>query len=86
MKEMINHWKLRKLLQKSYPNKKKTIKDKNDGSRQIALQPPMGQYDVRTIIDKLPNDQKPELLIVKADATRVNHPTHITDLPIPAGI
>ncbi len=58
-------------------------KDKSNGNQLVSLQTPVGQYDIRKIIDKLPNDQKPELLIVKADATRVNHPINVANLPIP---
>ena len=58
-------------------------KDQHDGSRCVSLQTPMGQYDIQTIIDRLPDKQKPELLIVKADATRGNHPYGISKLKIP---
>ena len=37
MKEMFKHWKLRKLLQKSFPNKKITINDNKDGSQTILI-------------------------------------------------
>ena len=45
-------------------------KDQHDGSRYVSLQTPVGQYDIQSIIERLPEDQHPELLIVKADATR----------------
>ena len=58
-------------------------KDQHDGSRCVSLQTPVGQYDIQTIIERLPDKQKPELLIVKADATRGNHPYGISKLKIP---
>ena len=58
-------------------------KDQHDGSRCVSLQTPVGQYDIQTIIERLPDKQKPELLIVKADATRGNHPYGIGKLKIP---
>ena len=57
--------------------------DKHDGIRQLSLKTPLGHYDIQSIITKLPNDQKPELLIVKSDATKGNHPINIRSLSIP---
>ena len=37
MKKLFKHWKLRKILQKSFPHKKITIKDNNDGSQTILI-------------------------------------------------
>tara|TARA_B100000927_G_scaffold13326_1_gene10542 strand:+ start:2169 stop:2285 length:117 start_codon:yes stop_codon:yes gene_type:complete len=37
MKKLFKNWKLKKLLQKSSPGKKITIKDNNDGSQTILI-------------------------------------------------
>ena len=37
MKKLFKHWKLKKILQKSFPHKKITIKDNNDGSQTILI-------------------------------------------------
>ena len=58
-------------------------KDQHNGSRYVSLQTPVGQYDIHAIINRLPDKQKPELLIVKADASRINHPCCISELKIP---
>ena len=38
MKKMFNNWKLKAILKKSFPTKKVTITDNNDGSQTIFLQ------------------------------------------------
>ena len=57
--------------------------DKDDGIRSLSVKSPVGQYDIQEIISKLPNNQRPDLVIVKSDATRSNHPINIESLSIP---
>ena len=57
--------------------------DKDDGIRSLSVKTPVGQYDIQEIISKLPNNQRPDLVIVKSDATRSNHPINIDSLSIP---
>ncbi|MBJ43082.1 MAG: hypothetical protein CMJ80_07345 [Planctomycetaceae bacterium] len=59
-------------------------RDRHDGHRQLSFQTPSGEYDIRSVIEKLPNNQKPELIVVKADATKGNHPLNIDSLSIPS--
>jgi len=58
-------------------------KDITENGRIISLQTPLGNYDIHEIINRLPLEQKPDLLVVKADATQANFPRNIKTLRIP---
>lgn len=45
--------------------------------RLLSLEVPAGSYDARTVLDQIPAGQRPELLIVKADATQRNLPRNL---------
>jgi glycosyltransferase involved in cell wall biosynthesis len=49
-------------------------------SRTFALRSPVGSYDVAQILSQLPSDQQPELVVVKADATKRNLPRNLGQL------
>jgi len=51
--------------------------------RLTTLNVPVGRHDLRKIVDWLPADQKPELVVVKADASWRNLPTHLDGLSCP---
>jgi hypothetical protein len=51
--------------------------------RLTTLNVPAGRHDLRKIVDWLPADQKPELVVVKADASWRNLPTHLDGLACP---
>lgn len=42
-----------------------------------ALKTPAGEYDIGAVIARLPAEQRPELIVVKADATRGNFPRNL---------
>jgi glycosyltransferase involved in cell wall biosynthesis len=51
--------------------------------RLVSLQVPVGSYDARTVLDQLPDAQRPELVIVKADASRRNFPRNLQAFACP---
>ena len=46
-----------------------------------ALNTPSGEYDLTVVVARLPAHQRPELIVVKADATRRNLPRGLDRLP-----
>lgn len=48
-----------------------------------ALKAPLGTYDVGEILNRLPGEQQPEILIVKADSTRRNFPRNLSRVACP---
>lgn len=54
-----------------------------DGDKYRTINTPAGVYDIRPIIDRLSESQKPELLVVKADATARNFPVNLSALRCP---
>ncbi|SMH41073.1 glycosyltransferase family protein [Azospirillum agricola] len=48
-----------------------------------SLKTPAGEYDIGSLIARLPADQRPELIVVKADATRGNFPRNLDRFPGP---
>lgn len=46
-----------------------------------SLNTPPGEYDLAAVVDRLPAHQRPELIVVKADATRRNLPRGLDRLP-----
>jgi hypothetical protein len=51
--------------------------DRSDGSRVVSIRTPLGSYDLAAIIDRLPAGQRPDLVVVRADATRRNRPGNL---------
>jgi hypothetical protein len=51
--------------------------DRSEAGRAIWLKTPLGQYDLAAQIDRLPIEQRPELVVVRADATRRNRPGNL---------
>jgi glycosyltransferase involved in cell wall biosynthesis len=47
------------------------------------IQTHSGVYDINTIIEKLPQSQKPDLIVVKADATGGNFPINLKSISCP---
>ncbi|MDD2763132.1 MAG: glycosyltransferase [Opitutaceae bacterium] len=52
-------------------------------TRTFALRAPVGSYDVGEILRQVPAEQQPEIVIVKADATRRNFPRNLARLKCP---
>lgn len=48
-----------------------------DGGRVRSLKTPAGEYDIVALIARLPVEQRPDLIVVKADATRGNCPCNL---------
>lgn len=48
-----------------------------------TIQTPVGRYDIEEIIEQIPSSQQPELVIVKADATRRNFPVNLQKIKCP---
>lgn len=51
--------------------------DSVEDGRVRSLRTEIGEYDLIALIDRLPVDQRPDLVVVKADATRGNFPRHL---------
>jgi glycosyltransferase involved in cell wall biosynthesis len=45
--------------------------------RVLCLQTPVGTHDARRVLEQIPAEQQPELLVVKADATQRNFPRNL---------
>lgn len=58
--------------------------DANKGGVAISRKTPVGMYDIKPIVESLPISQRPDLIIVKSDATRMNFPRNIGSLGIPS--
>ena len=52
-------------------------------SRTFAIKAPVGSYDVAEVLRFLPPEQKPDYVVVKADATRRNFPRNLGQLACP---
>lgn len=48
-----------------------------EDGRVRSLKTPAGEYDIVALIARLPAEQRPELIVVKADATRGNFPRNL---------
>ncbi len=51
--------------------------DQREGDRVVSLQTGLGSYDLAAVIDRLPAPQRPDLVVVRADATRRNRPGNL---------
>lgn len=56
---------------------------KLEADRSRTFQTPLGQYDVRVVLGKLPRAHWPDIIVVKADGTRRNLPGNLRALDCP---
>lgn len=54
-----------------------------ENGRVVSLHTPAGEYDLPAVAARLPADQRPDLVVVKADATRGNFPRQLDRLNCP---
>lgn len=54
-----------------------------EDGRVVSLRTPAGEYDIMAVIARLPAEQRPDLVVVKADATRGNFPRQFDRLACP---
>ena len=54
-----------------------------EDGRIVSLRTPAGEYDINAVVARLPAEQRPDLVIVKADATRGNFPRGLDRLRCP---
>ena len=47
------------------------------------IKTPSGVYDINSLIERLPQSQKPDLIVVKADATGANFPINLESISCP---
>lgn len=57
--------------------------DQADGDRVVSLQTPKGRYDLRPVLERIPPDQRPDLVVVRADASRMNFPQGLDGVNVP---
>lgn len=53
------------------------FEDREEGGRIVSLKTPPGEYDLPDIVARLPAAQRPDLVVVKADASRLNLPRDV---------
>jgi hypothetical protein len=58
--------------------------DSSENGRVVSLATPSGAYDLAAVVARLPAEQRPDLVIIKADASRANMPVNIGALGCPA--
>jgi hypothetical protein len=52
--------------------------DMQDGSRVVSMTSPEGDYDIAEVLNRLPVDQHPDLLVVRTDSKRENQPRNLS--------
>lgn len=57
--------------------------DLADEAGVVSLRTPAGEYDIAAVVARLPTEQRPDLVVVKADATRGNFPRNLDRLSCP---
>lgn len=60
--------------------------DLTDEKGVVSLRTPAGEYDLAAVVARLPVEQRPDLVVVKADATRGNFPRNLDRLPCPKAL
>ena len=55
----------------------------HDGDRVTSLTSPKGRYDLSALLQQLPADQAPEVIVVSTDATALNEPTNLAAFACP---
>lgn len=58
-------------------------RDERAGERVRTFPTPAGEYDLAALVRALPPEQRPELLVVKADATGRNFPSNLAEIDCP---
>lgn len=51
--------------------------DHSEGDRVVSLRTDLGSYDLAAVVARLPAAQRPDLVVVRADATRRNRPGNL---------
>src|SRR6266851_6338763 len=52
--------------------------------RVLSVRTPHGEYDIAQVMDRIPPEQRPDLLIVRADASGLNMPRNVAAARCPA--
>jgi len=60
------------------------VEDHADGEKVLGIKTPSGEYDIRSVLKRIPIEQRPDLIVVKADAARNNFPRNFSVSGIPA--
>jgi len=60
------------------------VENNTKSGKVLCLKTQVGSYDILEVIDRLPSNQKPDLIVVKSDAARNNFPRNIGACGIPA--
>jgi protein O-GlcNAc transferase len=60
------------------------IKNDSIAGRVLELATPRGDYDISDVLKRIPQSQRPDLIVVKADAARNNFPRNFSACGIPA--
>jgi predicted O-linked N-acetylglucosamine transferase (SPINDLY family) len=60
------------------------VKDQILNGKVLGLSVPPGEYDIRDVLARIPEQQRPDLIVVKADAASNNFPRNIMDCGIPS--
>jgi hypothetical protein len=58
--------------------------DRREAGRVLSIKTALGDYDIAEVVSRLPPEQRPELVVVRADTSRANLPRNIAGLPCPA--
>lgn len=58
--------------------------DRREGDRVLSIKTPLGDYDIAEVVARMPVEQRPDFVVVRADAGRANLPRNIAGLPCPA--
>ncbi len=59
------------------------METRRDGDRVISLTSPKGRYDLSALLQELPAEQAPEVIVVSIDATALNEPTNLAAFDCP---
>lgn len=60
------------------------VENHADGEKVLGIKTPSGEYDINSVLKRIPIEQRPDLIVVKADAARNNFPRNFSVCGIPA--
>jgi tetratricopeptide (TPR) repeat protein len=60
------------------------VKDQILNGKVLGLSVPPGEYDIQDVLTRIPEQQRPDLIVVKADAARNNFPRNLGTCNIPS--
>lgn len=60
------------------------VKDETQNNTVLGLSTPRGGYDICDVLDRIPKEQYPDLIVVKSDAAKNNFPRNIGSCGVPA--